>query len=415
MTNIKELSLGAKMHLLMKPVGLEAFLAPLSSNPKGLEDCFIEVDSPLSCYRAGETIKGHFKIILKEILKVKSITVSLHGKAKTSWHVWETRTQRYSREQNNPQLRREPYPFEAEQIYIEEELKLCDETSLAPGTHRRSFEFNLPLDIPPSFEGTVGNIRYYIKAKIVRTWKLDHNVKHYLSVVPYMDLSASEKAKKGLVKDLFRELGFLCFKYGAININLKLIKAGFVAGEMIPINISLINQSSKIISKVDLKLLETVQYMAERKGIQISGNRSNEKDKKVESRVIVSLSEDVNVLPHSEHTFTKSLPIPPIAPSFNICNCIQVNYYVKVKLSSSNKFLNSIAVDIPILIGTEPIRNGNEQFYNCNKKCMLRRKEDEEDGNKDLPYTYKESFFGKARFEDLDDKDYYPKCLFYER
>uniref|UniRef100_A0A0N5BSP6 Arrestin_C domain-containing protein n=1 Tax=Strongyloides papillosus TaxID=174720 RepID=A0A0N5BSP6_STREA len=407
------------MHLLMKPVGLEVFLAPLSGTPKGLEDCFIEIDSSNSCYRTGETIRGNFKIILKESLKVKSIYISLHGKAKTSWHVWETRTQRYNREQVNPQLRREPYPFEAEEIYIDEELQLCNECTLSPGTHRRSFEFQIPNDIPPSFEGTVGNIRYYIKAKIVRNWKLDHNVKHYISIVPFMDLSCSEKAKKGLFKDLLRELGFLCFKYGAININIKLSKAGFVAGELIPVHITLNNQSTKIISKVDVKLFETVQYIAKRKGIQIGENRNNEKDKKVETRVIVSLTEEVDVLPHTEHKFIKSLPIPPITPSFNTCSCIQVNYYVKVKLSSSNKFLNSIAADVPILIGTEPIRNGNEQFYNCNKKCMIKKKDNDEERESieksNLPYTIRENFFGKSRFEDLDDKDYYPKCLFYEK
>uniref|UniRef100_A0A0K0EDP9 Arrestin_C domain-containing protein n=1 Tax=Strongyloides stercoralis TaxID=6248 RepID=A0A0K0EDP9_STRER len=408
------------MHLLMKPVGLEVFLAPLSGTPKGLEDCYIEVDSSNSCYRAGEIIRGNFKIILKEPLKVKFISVSLLGKAKTSWHVWETRTQRYSREQINPQLRREPYPFEAEEVYIDEELQLCNECTMSPGTHLRSFEFKLPLDIPPSFEGTIGNIRYYIKAKIVRNWKLDHNVKHYLSIIPFMDLSASEKAKKGLVKDIFRELGFLCFKYGAININIKLAKAGFVAGELIPIHIILNNQSTKIISKVDVKLFETVQYTAERKGIQIGENRSNEKDKKVESRVIVNLSEEVDVTPHTENTFIKSLPIPPIVPSFNTCCCIQVNYYIKVKLSSSNKFLNSIAVDVPILIGTEPIRDGNEKFYNCNKNCISKNKDSKEEEGENvkksnLSYTFRENFFGKSRFEDLDDKDYYPKCLFYEK
>uniref|UniRef100_A0AC35TNK1 Arrestin_C domain-containing protein n=1 Tax=Rhabditophanes sp. KR3021 TaxID=114890 RepID=A0AC35TNK1_9BILA len=406
-------ALGKNMHLLMKPVGLDAFLAPLSGNPKGLEDCYIEIEKGNACFRTGQTIKGTLGLVLKDTLKVKSVTISLQGKARCEWHVWETRTTRQYHQRSN-QPRREPNPFSSEESYIDEEIQLCTETSLNSGTHKYCFEFKIPDKIPPTFEGVVGHIRYYLKARITRSWKLDHIVKTYLSVIPFMDLTSSEKAQKNIVKEVTRELGFICFKYGMIKVTTNLRKAGYVAGEIIPIQIKIQNNTSKTIQKIDVKLIENVLFIAERAS-QFKNNRSKkETDKKTESRTIVSLSESVDIACNSDLEKNISISVPSIAPSF-MSTYIKVNFYIKIRLSSSNRFFSSINADIPILIGTEPILDGQEQFSQCKKSSASKSKAEPEQQTNQFKCTFKDSFFGKARFDEMDAKEFTPKYLFYEK
>ena len=53
----------------------------------------------------------------------------------------------------------------------------------------------LPPNIPSSFEGQHGSVRYYVKANIVRDWKWDHNVKQHFMVNGILDLNLQPSAQ----------------------------------------------------------------------------------------------------------------------------------------------------------------------------------------------------------------------------
>ena len=54
----------------------------------------------------------------------------------------------------------------------------------------------LPPNIPSSFEGEHGSVRYYVKANIVRDWKWDHKVKQHIMVNGICDLNLLPGAKQ---------------------------------------------------------------------------------------------------------------------------------------------------------------------------------------------------------------------------
>ena len=63
-----------------------------------------------------------------------------------------------------------------------------EQNNLPPGLHKFPFQIQLPLDLPPSFEGAYGFIRYTTKATIDVPWKFDHHTKRAFTVIPELDL-----------------------------------------------------------------------------------------------------------------------------------------------------------------------------------------------------------------------------------
>ena len=66
---------------------------------------------------------------------------------------------------------------------------------LPMGDHRFAFQFPLPdCHMPPPFEGTVGYVRYFIKATIDRPWKFDHQINRFFSILAAKDLNLIPEA-----------------------------------------------------------------------------------------------------------------------------------------------------------------------------------------------------------------------------
>ena len=57
------------------------------------------------------------------------------------------------------------------------------------GTHTYHFEMSLGEDLPSSFEGEHGYVRYCCKVTIDKPWKFDHDVKSAFTVLSRLDLN----------------------------------------------------------------------------------------------------------------------------------------------------------------------------------------------------------------------------------
>ena len=66
---------------------------------------------------------------------------------------------------------------------------------LPQGRHTFPFSFMLPPNLPSSFEGGVGHVRYDVKATIDKPWKFDHTTKRPFTVVCILDLNADPNAQ----------------------------------------------------------------------------------------------------------------------------------------------------------------------------------------------------------------------------
>jgi hypothetical protein len=68
------------------------------------------------------------------------------------------------------------------------------ETELPAGAHTYPFSCSLPPQLPCSFEGEFGYVRYTIKVTLDRPWKFDQDTKMAFTVISPVDLNQMEKA-----------------------------------------------------------------------------------------------------------------------------------------------------------------------------------------------------------------------------
>lgn len=60
------------------------------------------------------------------------------------------------------------------------------------GHHRYPFKFQLPYNIPSSFEHHYGYVRYTVKGVIDRPWRFDHECKAAFTIISILDLNAHQ-------------------------------------------------------------------------------------------------------------------------------------------------------------------------------------------------------------------------------
>ncbi|KAK7473577.1 hypothetical protein BaRGS_00035180 [Batillaria attramentaria] len=70
-----------------------------------------------------------------------------------------------------------------------------DTTKLPAGRHTFPFCFVLPPNLPSSFEGAHGYVRYSVKGIIDKPWKFDHTTKRPFTIIGILDLNADANAQ----------------------------------------------------------------------------------------------------------------------------------------------------------------------------------------------------------------------------
>uniref|UniRef100_A0A7E4W0E2 Arrestin_C domain-containing protein n=1 Tax=Panagrellus redivivus TaxID=6233 RepID=A0A7E4W0E2_PANRE len=377
---------------------------------RGIESFTIEYTSASCVFRPGETVHGHIVITLKDAIKAKAVIVNMIGKAKTSWTVWE----QYS---SNRSTHSEAIPYSADEIYIDSQAIIWHgkdgEKQLNPGVHRFPFLFTIPANCPPSYEGSVGFIRYYCKAKIDRPWKFDDTTRAGFTVLPHFDLNSVCYASIPMVKDFEKQIGFLCFKHGELNANVTLSKSGYVPGERVVLTVEITNGTTKNVARVETALMEITTFTAHRGRLHHFhyglGTRHSDTEKKKETRTVVQYIEEFKVSKNCNATYMRMLAIPPVVPSFN------------VKIVTQSHFNGSISGELPMLIGTIPVRHivkpqtmtvlPNDYLVPPQPSTI-----EEDNVQPDKSVMYVDSVFGKGTLvEDKDDKSngFTPKYIYY--
>ncbi|KAI1696072.1 arrestin domain-containing protein 17 [Ditylenchus destructor] len=331
---------------------------------RAMETFRIELESPSGVLFPGQVVQGRVYIHLREQIKARAVLLHVVGKAKTSWTVWERRTDnRNNNGSVSARTHSESIPYSAEVVYLDLQMNVWQpvEQILLPGLHDFPFTFTLPVHCPPSFEGTIGFIRFYCKAKIDRPWKFDDNTRTNFTVMPHFDLNTIYYAGLPVEKHISKNIGVLCFKHGRIGAKITLGKSGYVPGENVMLNVEVNNTTSKDVTRVETSLIELVTYTARRHNRLLdygngAGCHHGDVEKKQESRVVVQYNEEFKVCSQKTGTYQRLLAIPPIVPSFNICPIIQVDYQFKIKIVAKGTISNTVSGTLPVLIGTIPVR-----------------------------------------------------------
>ncbi|KAK3910462.1 Arrestin domain-containing protein 3 [Frankliniella fusca] len=310
----------------------------------------IALDRPQSVYYAGETLSGRVQVRVNEPTKVKYVKIFFSGEALV-------------RRQFRPKtvLLYIIMPLQR-QVYLDREGYLLgsdsgEEALLSPGEHEYPFECALPQALPSSFTGSLGHIRYTVRAAMRPSTGREESLKLAYTVIQPLDLNTLPQIairfdfhalhchQEPIDKKNSKHFWCLCCSSGPLSMSLQVPKRGFVPGETIPFYLQVSNNAgSYVVRDVMVKLLQRVAWHANcEKSFEVNVVGIKElADSCVEGSDSRSFSDEV---------FVK--PVPP-AVSKDQCDLLSYEYILRAVARVQGPHLN-LVISAPIVIGTTPL------------------------------------------------------------
>ena len=211
---------------------------------------------------------------------------------------------------------------------------------LEPGIYRFPFNFKLPPELPSSFEGQYGLIRYAASARIERIWSKDIEVEQGFAIVSGLNLNFIPEAATKIEICKYKQLGSCCSK-GSVIIDWTVKKSGYIPGDCIWIHGAVQNDSTETVSYSKATLSMIVEY----------------KSKKVKHKEtkILSTVDKGETAPNDITVWQDTLFVPPTPPTgIAHSSIIDVRYELEFKAEIDGGY-SPIVFKKDIYVGTVPL------------------------------------------------------------
>ncbi|KAK6174918.1 hypothetical protein SNE40_013477 [Patella caerulea] len=355
-------------------------------------------------FYGGQLVQGHVTVQLNTEIKMRRIRLEFNGGARVKWS--ETRSNGQSTY---------TVVYSSKELYFEHVLVLFgkdleekgDNPVLQPGSYTYPFSFQLPKQLPSSYESSIGRVRYTVTAVIDRPWKFDHKCKRTFTFIDALDLNLETNAAQGAIQQGEKNLCCLCCKSGPISAVLKLDRLGYVPGEDIRIHGEINNHSRRKMTSSFAEIRMTVQYHTPSKTRTVKNSVS-----KIYHGPIREGGDDI--------WNGEALVIPPLPPSnLRGCDIIDITYTVTLNVDPSGPAFD-LVVPQEIIIGTIPLKSV-AQLYGVpapmpapiSVAMPLPPVDYVNVGSSNIPNyqdlpppAYVESYFGKVDVHDDDDNEH---------
>ncbi|XP_035494894.2 uncharacterized protein LOC118313506 isoform X2 [Scophthalmus maximus] len=268
---------------------------------------------------SGDRITGQITLDLSGDCKIDAICVKLKGKAEVKW------TENYGKTAVTYH-NKEKY-FSIKQFVIPE----GQGNNIGKGCHVYPFTFQIPAqELPSSFKGSCGKIRYSLEANLSRPMRLDCKAKEQFTLLHRGNSDPSLMTPQHSVIDKKMRL----FTSGTVGMDANIAHTGFRQGEGIKVVASIHNKSSRDI-KPKYCLYEKISYFAKGK-------------RRVQTKDILKEVGDA-IPPSAGQTVTRTITIPPTTcASILNCNIIKAEYRLRVYLDV--KYASDPEIKFPIII-----------------------------------------------------------------
>ncbi|XP_016939599.4 arrestin domain-containing protein 17 [Drosophila suzukii] len=309
----------------------------------GLKGCEIQLDNPWNTYYAGQTVNGQVIFTFDSPKKVRGIIIRFLGEANTEWTEEKSVTTSEGKTENEvTQLKGHEEYFKIQYYLLGG--KNSSETELPPGTHTYPFTCALPPNLPSSFEGEFGHVRFTIKVTLDRPWKFDQDMKMAFTVIAPVDLNLNPRVKEPFKLELEKSFCCFCCRSGPLAVITSIPQTGFVSGQVLPITCEVDNTSNVNLTAVKFELRKLVTF-----------HTNQPRSEKRESKVIIANLSVGPVNGGESHTFTQQMEIPALPPT-NLLNCgiIALGYDLHVECDVSGPHRN-LTGKVPITLGTIPL------------------------------------------------------------
>ena len=327
----------------------------------------IQFNSPQIVYYPGQALSGYVTVSLNQPMEMRGIKFEVKGKGYCHWT--ETRQVRVeehhnSEEGNNEsEFRTETIHHEGKETIVSWKQVLVGDTHnkfyMPAGNHSFPFTFTLPSSLPSSFEhgnsytyrnrrhsndfGSIepyGYIRYYVKAKIDKPWKFDHKTKRPFTVNDIIDTNLPMHLQP-VGGHAHKEPGCCCLKSGAVDLSASIDRKCYCPGEAILVSADVTNQSSRDMTNLHAKIIQTIEFHARTEIKYVERERGR----------LVGPPVPKGEEAHWQH---QPFGIPAVPPSIMNSSVIRVHYRVKIVAAIPCALDGVVKMDI--LMGTVPFR-----------------------------------------------------------
>ncbi|XP_059157072.1 arrestin domain-containing protein 17-like [Physella acuta] len=301
---------------------------------------------------------------------------------------------------------------------------------LGAGQHTFPFQLQLPNDLPPSFEGAYGYIRYWAKATIDKPWKFDHHTKRAFTIIPNLDLNQEPGVSEPIQYRGELRTGCCCLPSGRFSGSITTNRKGFVPGSEISLCSQIENHSgstcwAEVKLKMDKTWLRTQHFYA---GIKLSEKLRQPSFKSSNCNVINHITymaggkfkqeKKVVSTVYKEHiprgktfTWNDKMRIPPLPPShLKGCKLMKSQYLLQFRVGSDARCSwDEVDYEDEIIIGTLPLAakitatRALTNYQTVNATSPPAEKDAESNGKP----SYEECvLFGRVSIKDKDDTEH---------
>ena len=308
-------------------------------------------------YYGGQIIQGQVQVSnCERMSNIKNVQIKLIGFGEVHWTEQERRTRRVRNRNHDHHHgeREEEYHetvhYRNHEQYISSK-SILHQGPLAAGNHVLPFSFVLPPNLPSSFEGQHGHVRYYIETKLDRSgfFTFDKRKKQFITINSICDLNNVQGVNNPQTNSNSKEFGFCCCTSGPLSATVRIPRFGYTPGEIMPISAEIENLSDKRMNASKARLHQDVTFRA------TNGIKNT-------TRIL----QEVRRGPIGAHGLDSweemPLRIPPIPPTgLGGCRIIDVTYRLEFIVDPSGIGFD-LKISMPIMIGNIPLRTFFQQI-----------------------------------------------------
>ena len=282
-------------------------------------------------YTPGSVVYGTLSFYLKEAKPYKYIQVALYGLSHVLWT--ESREDDDGTHEDT---------YESSENHVSEITTFWKEEeslngTIGPGTYQYEFQLTLPSKCPSSFEGSVGNIRYYVEGRIGKSaQKKDHYSEISLNVHSPVEVNEPSQALP-VQQTQRKQVGCLCCAAGDIELSVEVPRTGFLINEdSIPLRVTVENGSTRALT-IRASIIKHLFFHAQQ------GHKNGSS-----TAIVVQNSEPIQ--PRS--TVSVDLPalkVPSTEPTIWQCSNIKLVY--ELQIAAEISWSLDLYVQIPIVLG----------------------------------------------------------------
>jgi len=308
--------------------------------------CEIVFDNEERSYQSGQVVNAQINLTFNEATKCRCIYAKFIGEAVVKWTKRRHRKRRHGGTEEVAQdyLGREDY------FSINRDIIRSDDGSemkLEAKRFTRSITCTLPHNLPSSFSGQYGAVRYWLKVYI-DAGRIDEITETEFKVYTPLDLNQLPHLRQSKTLDMSKDFCCWIWRNGPLSLSATIPYTGFMPNQHVTITIDCENGSS-----VDLQACKV--YIK-----QITTFNCAEPKREMRTEEVQICETKLDGVPkHTTKRVHGVLTIPNLkSTNLTRCRIIEVKYVLKMK-GVTSRANSSLFKELPIVIGEIPFSNFN--------------------------------------------------------